>query len=101
MAQPVVVPHNLDAQALSAMLDRLDGVLLSGGGDIDPVLFGEEEHSATCEIEPERDSLELTLARWFVERNIPCHVQLISHRRLRFRHWRLERVARDRPAIAA
>ena len=48
-----------------------DGVLLSGGGDIDPALFGEEPHAATAEIEPERDRVELTLARWVVERDIP------------------------------
>jgi putative glutamine amidotransferase len=69
---PVIVPLNLDAAALRAMLDRLDGVLLSGGGDIDPALFGEEAHPATCEIEPERDHLELTLARWVVESDMPC-----------------------------
>ena len=68
---PVIVPHNLDGAALRAVLDRLDGVLLSGGGDIDPALFGEEAHPATCEIEPDRDSVELTLARWVVERNMP------------------------------
>jgi putative glutamine amidotransferase len=69
---PVMVPHNLDEAALRAVLDRLDGVLLSGGGDIDPALFGEDAHPATCEIEPERDRVELTLARWVVERNMPC-----------------------------
>ena len=68
---PVIVPHNLDKEALRAVLDRLDGVLLSGGGDIDPALFGEEAHPATCEIEPARDRVELTLARWVVERNMP------------------------------
>ena len=68
---PVIVPHNLDEEALRAVLDRLDGVLLSGGGDIDPALFGEEPHPATCEIEPDRDGVELTLARWVVERDMP------------------------------
>jgi len=69
---PVMVPHNLDEAALRAVLDRLDGVLLSGGGDIEPALFGEAAHPATCEIEPERDRVELTLARRVVERNMPC-----------------------------
>jgi putative glutamine amidotransferase len=68
---PLVVPHNLDEDSLRVVLDRLDGVLLSGGGDINPALFGEEPHPATCEIEPDRDRVELTLARWLVERDVP------------------------------
>lgn len=68
---PVIVPHNLDEHSLRVVLDRLDGVLLSGGGDIDPGLFGEKTHPATCEIEPDRDRVELTLARWLVERDTP------------------------------
>ncbi|HSD83633.1 MAG TPA: gamma-glutamyl-gamma-aminobutyrate hydrolase family protein, partial [Anaerolineae bacterium] len=68
---PIIVPHNLDEEALHALLDRLDGVLLSGGGDIDPAWFGEEAHPATGEIEPDRDRVELTLARWLVEQEKP------------------------------
>jgi putative glutamine amidotransferase len=68
---PLIVPHNLDEESLRALLDRLDGVLLSGGGDIDPALFGEEAHPATGEIAPDRDRVELTLARWLVERDMP------------------------------
>jgi putative glutamine amidotransferase len=68
---PVIVPHNLDENALCAVLARLDGVVLSGGGDIDPALFSEDNHPATCEIESDRDRVELTLARWAVERDIP------------------------------
>ena len=67
----MIVSHNLDEDALSAVLDRLDGVVLSGGGDLDPALFGEEAHPATCEIEPDRDRVELMLARWLVERDMP------------------------------
>ena len=68
---PLIVPHNLGEDSLRAVLERLDGVLLSGGGDIDPALFGEKAHPATCEIEPDRDRVELTLARWVVERDMP------------------------------
>jgi putative glutamine amidotransferase len=68
---PVIVPHNFDEESLRIVLDRLDGIVLSGGGDIDPALFGEEAHPATCEIEPDRDRVELALARWLVERDVP------------------------------
>ncbi len=69
---PLIVPHNLDEDSLRAVLARLDGIMLSGGGDVDPVLFAEEAHPATSEIESERDRVELTLAQWIVERDIPC-----------------------------
>jgi putative glutamine amidotransferase len=68
---PVIVPHNLDEDALRVVLDRLNGVVLSGGGDIDPALFSEDAHSATGQIESDRDRVELMLARWVVERDIP------------------------------
>ena len=68
---PLIVPHNLDEESLRAVLGRLDGVLLSGGGDIDPALFGEDVHPETGEMESDRDRVELTLARWVVERGMP------------------------------
>jgi len=69
---PLIVPHNLDEDSLRAVLDRLDGIVLSGGGDVDPILFDEDVHPATSEIEPDRDRVELTLAQWIVARDIPC-----------------------------
>jgi putative glutamine amidotransferase len=68
---PLIVPHNLDEDTLRAVLDRIDGVLLSGGGDVDPALFSEDAHPATREIESDRDRVELTLARWVVEDDMP------------------------------
>ncbi len=68
---PVIVPHNLDEDALRVVLDRLDGVVLSGGGDIDPALFSEDALSPTGKIESDRDRVELMLARWVVEQDIP------------------------------
>jgi putative glutamine amidotransferase len=68
---PLIVPHNLDEETLHVVLDRLDGVLLSGGGDIDPAVFGEAAHPATGEIEPDRDRVELALARLIVEHDRP------------------------------
>lgn len=68
---PVIVPYNLDDEALQILFDRLDGLLLSGGGDIDPAVYGETLHPATNEIEADRDRVELVLARWVVEREMP------------------------------
>jgi putative glutamine amidotransferase len=46
-----------------ALMDTLDGVLLTGGGDVDPVLYGEERHSTVEDAEPGRDEFEIDLAR--------------------------------------
>jgi putative glutamine amidotransferase len=68
---PVIVPHNLAEDALRVLFDRIDGLLLSGGGDIDPAIYSAEPHPATCEIESDRDRVELTLARWVAEQDKP------------------------------
>lgn len=63
---PVLIPPQLDQSALQAMYELLDGVLLSGGADIDPGLYGEEPHPQLGAVEPERDATELVLTRWAV-----------------------------------
>jgi putative glutamine amidotransferase len=52
------------------VLKRLDGVLLTGGLDVDPSLYGEAPHPTT-EIAPERDRFEVPLAREAVKRGVP------------------------------
>lgn len=49
----------------------LDGILLSGGGDIDPLLFGEEPLRECGEISPLRDAFELPLCRMALRHGIP------------------------------
>jgi putative glutamine amidotransferase len=53
------------------MLDRLDGLILSGGADIDPSAYGAEPHPATGRTVPERDRAEIALARRAIERDMP------------------------------
>jgi putative glutamine amidotransferase len=66
---PVVLPPLGDAAAL---LDRLDGVCLSGGPDLDPDAYGApERHAELGPTEPDLDSFELALARAADERGIP------------------------------
>jgi putative glutamine amidotransferase len=54
-----------------ASLKNLDGVLLSGGGDIDPVLYHERRHPKTNDPDPARDTFELELASLALANNIP------------------------------
>jgi putative glutamine amidotransferase len=67
---PVVIPP-LDEAAIEPLLDRLDGILLSGGPDIDPELYGAEPHPELGPIEPELDRFELAVARRADAREIP------------------------------
>jgi putative glutamine amidotransferase len=66
---PVVLPPLGDAEAL---LDRLDGICLSGGPDLDPDAYGAvERHAELGPTEPDLDTFELALARCADERGIP------------------------------
>ena len=68
---PLVLPPYTDAEALCQTLDRVDGILLSGGGDINPLLLGEEPIPGLHGICPQRDEMELQLVREAYNRQIP------------------------------
>ena len=70
-AAPVILPRRLPAEALSAIFQKLDGLLLPGGGDIAPARLGGEGHSAVYGVDEERDELEFTLVRWAAEQAKP------------------------------
>jgi len=53
------------------VLDRLDGLLLAGGADIDPDAYGEARHDQTRDTVPERDAFEIALVRRALERDLP------------------------------
>jgi putative glutamine amidotransferase len=61
-----------DAAALAAeYLDRIDALVLSGGADIDPALYGEARHPTVKRVYPERDAFELALCREALRRDMP------------------------------
>ena len=68
---PVLIPTNLPSEAATALLARLDGLLLTGGGDIDPDQYGGEAHEAVHEVLPARDAMELALTKIAVAEGIP------------------------------
>jgi putative glutamine amidotransferase len=53
------------------LLDLIDGLLLSGGSDVDPDAYGESAHPQTLGTVPERDAFEIALARRAIERDMP------------------------------
>jgi putative glutamine amidotransferase len=52
-------------------LDVLDGLILTGGADVDPSLYGAEPHPSTDEAAPDRDAFEIALARGAMARDLP------------------------------
>jgi putative glutamine amidotransferase len=68
---PVVIPEC--ETDLPSLFGRLDGLLLSGGGDIDPALFGDSEiHPRTYGIDDERDQFEIDVWHYAAEHDIPA-----------------------------
>jgi putative glutamine amidotransferase len=53
------------------LLERLDALLLTGGADVDPGLYGEPPHDTVTRVIPERDSFELALSREALARDVP------------------------------
>lgn len=67
---PIVLP-NIEGDDLDSIAEMIDGLLLTGGGDIDPTLFGEEPHPRLGNITPERDTFEIALIQKMLELNKP------------------------------
>ena len=69
---PVVIPPRRKPDAsLISLIDRIDGLLLSGGADINPILMGEDPVPALHGINNERDAFELALTRLAHNRQVP------------------------------
>ncbi|HEY2320070.1 MAG TPA: gamma-glutamyl-gamma-aminobutyrate hydrolase family protein [Solirubrobacteraceae bacterium] len=69
-ALPVVVPP-LSVELVEPLLDRFDGLCMSGGPDLDPGAYGERRHARTGPVEIELDVFELALARAADARGMP------------------------------
>jgi gamma-glutamyl-gamma-aminobutyrate hydrolase PuuD len=68
-ARVLLVPP--DDEGVEETLDALDGLLLSGGNDLDPDSYGAEQHPETNGTKPERDRGELALLQAALERDLP------------------------------
>jgi len=56
---------------LEETLASVDGLIFSGGGDIDPEIYGAEAHEETQGVDPKRDEAELALVRAALDRDMP------------------------------
>ena len=66
---PVLLPPG-DAH-IQHLLRHLDGVILAGGGDLDPDLYGGTRHDSIYMVDPERDKTEMGLVRFAVDSAMP------------------------------
>jgi putative glutamine amidotransferase len=60
-----------DADPASAILEPFDGLVLIGGGDVDPACYGAARHPEVYGVDPDRDALELAVAVGAVEARLP------------------------------
>ena len=68
---PMMIPLLGEEDTLRALYDRLDGVLLPGGVDLDPAAYGETPLPTCGRLDPARDRVELAFARWSIEEGKP------------------------------
>lgn len=68
---PVLIPINLSMDNLDVLLPRLDGILFTGGDDIDPQEYGAQPHAKVEGIDVERDQLELHLVQAVIRAGKP------------------------------
>ncbi|WP_160725787.1 gamma-glutamyl-gamma-aminobutyrate hydrolase family protein [Bacillus sp. USDA818B3_A] len=67
---PIILPY-INAEIALETLPLCDGIILSGGEDVDPKFFGEDPHPQLGPTTPERDLAEIAIAKYAIENNIP------------------------------
>jgi putative glutamine amidotransferase len=69
--RPVLLPPGGDAAEADATVAVLDGVVIAGGGDIDPATYGVARHPRTGVSTPDRDAWELAIADVAIRTDVP------------------------------
>lgn len=66
---PIMLPH--ECEHVERYAEMIDGLLLTGGHDVDPYYYGEEPHEKISELTPTRDAFELALTQLMLAKNKP------------------------------
>ena len=64
-----LLPHDLET--MESIFERLDGIFLTGGVDVDPSRYGEDRHPRCGRTDPDRDAIELMLLKHAVSQKLP------------------------------
>ncbi|MDO5328485.1 MAG: gamma-glutamyl-gamma-aminobutyrate hydrolase family protein [Clostridia bacterium] len=70
-ALPVLLPLTKNKTLMEEMLGHIDGLLLTGGDDVGPQMYGEEKLPCCGETAPRRDEMEFPLCRMALDRDMP------------------------------
>jgi putative glutamine amidotransferase len=70
-ALPVLIPLQMSKSTLQGIFERLDGLMLPGGEDMDPSTYGAERHPQLGATDKERDRTELLLTEWALAEGMP------------------------------
>jgi putative glutamine amidotransferase len=67
----MLAPRVIDVTEAREVLRRADGLILVGGGDVDPARYGQERHESVYDVEDASDALEMSLALAAIELRVP------------------------------
>jgi gamma-glutamyl-gamma-aminobutyrate hydrolase PuuD len=68
---PVMLPYHADLTLIPDYVSRLDGMLFSGGNDLDPAAWGETRHENAVAIDPQRERFERELMNAVEAKRLP------------------------------
>lgn len=68
---PLLIPPLEDEQPLRRLYDQIDGLLLCGGGDVDPACYGDAGTGKLRSVDRRRDRTEMILIRWALDDRLP------------------------------
>jgi putative glutamine amidotransferase len=70
-AAPLLIPLGLPETVLQTIFSRLDGILFTGGGDVNPGLYQGQDHPLVDEVDPDRDRIEIQLIQKASRSSLP------------------------------
>ncbi len=68
---PLLIPVGVTSALLDDLMARLDGVLLTGGVDVNPAYYGAPMHPEITELDLVRDEMEIALVKWMIKEKKP------------------------------
>lgn len=68
---PIVIPLTGDESQIKQMLSKVDGLIMTGGADYDPILYGEEPRRELKTVQQDRDDYDIKMARNAVAMGMP------------------------------
>lgn len=66
---PIILPLTTDTDILSEVIEKIDGVIISGGGDINPLMYGESQLPLLREVSDKRDFVDFEVIKIAIAKN--------------------------------